>query len=423
MNSALEPAGYPPARLIHYGSREFRRVNWALFAAGVATFSLLYCVQALLPEFSRVFGVSEAASALSLSLSTFALAFGLLFAGTLSDIFGRRPVMLASTFCSALLVLVSALMPDWASFLVVRTLLGLTLSGLPAVAMTYLAEEVDAPSIGLGMGLYISGNAIGGLSGRLVTGILVEHFDWRASMLVIALIGLSCTFAFWRLLPPSRHFVAQRVTPGAVMGHLRAIFRDAGLPWLFAEGFLLSGAFVTVYNFIGYRLLAPPYSLSQSAVAMVFVIYLTGIFGSPWVGDLAGRLGRRKVLWALFVLVLLGVALTLSASLWLILSGVAVLTFSFFGAHSVASSWVGQRSGAARAHATALYMFCYYLGASIAGVLGGVFMAANGWAGVAGFVAALAFTGLAIALLLRRVPPLPRAGADSLAPAASSALP
>lgn len=418
-------AGGTPAStgLIHYGTPEFRRVNWALFAAGVATFSLLYCVQALLPEFSRVFQVSEAASALSLSLSTLALAFGLLFAGALSDIFGRRPVMLASTACSALLVLVSALMPDWTSFLAVRTLLGLTLSGLPAVAMTYLSEEVDTASIGLGMGLYISGNAIGGLSGRLVTGVLVEHFDWRVSMLVIALIGLSCTFAFWRLLPPSRHFAVQRVTTGAVLRHLRAIFHDAGLPWLFAEAFLLSGAFVTIYNFIGYRLLAPPYNLSQSAVALVFLIYLAGIFGSPWVGDLAGRLGRRKVLWALFVLVLLGVALTLFASLWLILGGIAVLTFSFFGAHSVASSWVGQRAGVARAHAMALYMFCYYMGSSIAGAWGGVFMAANGWPGVVGFVAALACVGLAIALLLRRVPPLLRAGVESSAPATGGAAP
>lgn len=401
-----------PTSLIHSGTPEFRRLNWAIFSAGFATFSMLYCVQSLLPEFSRVFGVSEASSALSLSLSTFVLAFGMLFAGALSDVFGRKPVMVASTLGSTILVLISALMPDWTSFLVVRALLGLTISGLPAVAMTYLAEEVDAPSIGLGMGLYIGGNAIGGLSGRLVTGVLSEYSGWRPGVLVIGAVALLCTYAFWRLLPPSRHFRVQPVSVGVVARQLRAIFRDPGLPWLFATGFLLSGVFVTIYNFIGYRLLAPPYGLSQSAVALVFVIYLVGILSAPLVGDLAGRVGRRRVFWVMFVLSLLSIALTLLPPLPVILAGIAVQTFCFFGAHSIASSWVGRRSGEARALATALYMFCYYLGASIAGAWGGVFLASSGWDGVAGFVAVMAFAGLVIAWLLRKLAPLPAAAAD-----------
>src|SRR6185437_13992174 len=136
-----------------------RRTNLALFAAGLATFGLLYCVQPLMPEFSRDYGVSEAGAAMSLSLT----------AGGLSDAWGRKPVMVASLLSSAVLVLASAAMPSWGSLLVVRTLLGLTLSGLPAVAMTYLSEEMHVDSIGLGMGLYISGSAVGGMGGRLVT--------------------------------------------------------------------------------------------------------------------------------------------------------------------------------------------------------------------------------------------------------------
>src|SRR5699024_5257855 len=126
--------------------------NLALFAAGVATFGLLYCVQPLMPEFSREYGVSAAASALSLSLTTAVLAGAMLFAGARSDAWGRKPVMALSLFSSAVLVLLTALAPGWHMLLVLRTLLGLTLSGLPAVAMTWLSEEVHVESIGLGMG-------------------------------------------------------------------------------------------------------------------------------------------------------------------------------------------------------------------------------------------------------------------------------
>ncbi|TAL89666.1 MAG: MFS transporter, partial [Rhodanobacter sp.] len=200
-------ASPPPS--IRHGTPAFRRTNLALFAAGFATFGLLYCVQPLMPEFSKHYGVSEAVSALSLSLTTGVLAFAMLFAGALSDAWGRKSVMVASLLSSALLVLLSAAMPNWPALLVVRTVLGLTLSGLPAVAMTYLGEEMHAESLGLGMGLYISGSAVGGMGGRLITGVLTDFFDWRIGVAVVGVIGLLAAWIFARALPPSRHFVAQ----------------------------------------------------------------------------------------------------------------------------------------------------------------------------------------------------------------------
>src|SRR5574337_116502 len=349
-------ADFPPPS-IHHGTPAFRRTNLALFAAGFATFGLLYCVQPLMPEFSNRYGVSEAVSALSLSLTTGVLAFAMLFAGALSDTWGRKPVMVASLLSSALLVLLSALMPNWPALLVVRTVLGLTLSGLPAVAMTYLSEEMDVESIGLGMGLYISGSAVGGMGGRLITGVLTDFFDWRVGVAVVGVIGLLAAWIFSRALPPSRHFVAQPLRWRVVLGRFTGMFHDRGLPWLFAEGFLLLGAFVTVYNYLGYRLLAPPYNLSQAVVGLIFGIYLVGTFG-------------------------------------------------FFGGHSIVSSWVGRRGGAAKAQAASVYLFCYYMGSSVAGASGGLFYASHGWTGVALFVAALVLAGLLIALRLIRLPPL-----------------
>ncbi len=424
MSIATAPRDSPASDdFIHYGTPAFRRVNWALFAAGFATFGLLYCVQPLLPEFSRDYGVSEAVSALSLSLTTFVLAFGMLFAGVLSDGWGRKPVMVGSTLVSALLVAASALMPGWTALLILRALLGITLSGLPAVAMTYLAEEMDISSIGLGMGLYISGNAIGGMAGRLITGVLADFANWRVGVIVVAVIGVGCALVFWRLLPASRHFKPQPLRWRALGERVGVIFHDRGLPWLFAEGFLLLGAFVTVYNYIGYRLLAPPYNLSQAVVGAIFIIYLIGTFSSPWVGHLAGKLGRRKVLWVMLALMLTGTALTALASLWGILLGIVVLTFGFFGGHSVVSSWVGRRAGAAKAHASSLYLVCYYMGSSIAGACGGLFYAAHGWNGVGVFVGVMSLVGLVIALGLYRLPPLPQNTATPPTPMSKGAMP
>jgi len=377
-----------------------------MFAAGVATFGSLYCVQPLMPEFSRYFGVSAAESALSLSLTSGVLAVGLLLAGPLADAWGRKTLMSICLSASALMILASAAAPNWTSLLVLRTLLGVSLCGVPAVAMAYLAEEVDPKSIGLAMGLYISGSAVGGMGGRLFAGVVADFFDWRTGLAGVGIMALVAALLFTRSLPPSRHFRAQpfdlRSLPALTLG----MFRDPGLPWLFAEGFLLLGAFVTVYNYIGYRLMAPPYRLSQTAVGLIFSVYLVGTLSSTGIGHLAGKLGRRKVLWAMFVVMLVGVALTAAAELWLIIAGIVVVTFGFFGGHSIVSSWVGRRAGAAKANAAALYLFAYYMGSSLAGALGGICYTVAGWRGVTMFVTVLWGTGLLIAWRLYYLRPL-----------------
>lgn len=391
---------------IRHGTPAFARTNLALFAAGLATFSLLYCVQPLMPIFSQVYGVSAAASALSLSLTTGVLAVSMLFAGALSDAWGRKPLMAASLISSAVLVVLSAMAPNWTTLLVLRTVLGITLSGLPAVAMTYLAEEMHPQSIGLGMGLYISGNAIGGMGGRLVAGVIADFAGWRVGVGVVGATGLVCAVLFLRTLPPSRFFVPQPLRLRPQLRRFGECFADAGLPWMFLQGFLLLGAFVTVYNYIGYRLLGPPYHYSQSVIGLIFSVYLIGTFSSAWMGALAGRLGRRKVLWTAFALMLVGVALTLASSIWLILPGIIAITFGFFGGHSIVSSWTGRRAGPAKAQAASLYLFSYYLGSSVAGVGGGLFYAWHGWNGVAGFVGAMVLAGLLVSWRLYRLTPL-----------------
>lgn len=398
--------GQDMPKLLENGTPAFRKLNLALFAAGFSTFAILYCVQPLLPVFSAEFHVSAAISSLSLSLTTGLLAIAMLVTGSLSEVWGRKPVMVASLLSSAVLTILLAAAPNWETLLVARMLVGVTLSGLPAVAMAYVSEEVDPRSIGLAMGLFIGGNAIGGMAGRLVSGVLTDLGSWRLAIGAIGSLGLIAAILAWRSLPRSAHFRARSANPVDLLRSFGAHLRDPGLRSLFAEAFLLMGGFVTLYNYLGYRLTAPPYSLSQTAIGAVFVIYLIGTASSTWVGDLAGRLGRRRVFWVMIALMLGGVVLTLSDAITMILAGMVTVTFGFFGAHSIASSWVGRRAQGAKAQASALYLFCYYVGSSAIGTLGGVFWSSWGWWGVVALVSVLLTAALALAFKLATLPPI-----------------
>ena len=396
------PSDNPP--LIAPGGARFWRMNAALFLGSFATFAMLYCVQPLMPTFTRAFAISPAAASLSLSAATGVLAVAMVFAGTLSDVLGRKRVMTASLAAASAATVAASFSPDWTAFVALRALTGLALSGVPAVAMAYLVEEMDRSAIGLAMGLYIAGNTLGGLGGRLASAGVADVGGWRVAVGVVGLVSLGCACVFAFALPKERR-APSKARATALLPALRMHFSDPGLRYLFAMGFLLMGAFVATYNYIGFRLEAPPFSLSPTLIGLVYCIYLVGAVSSTVTGELAGRHGRRRIVGFAIAFMPIGVLLTLPNNLWLAILGVGVVTIGFFGGHSIASSWVGLRAETAKAQASALYLFFYYAGSSLAGWIGGSVFSLAAWPGEAAFVGALSVLALLIALKLARVPP------------------
>lgn len=389
---------------IERGTPQFMRVTLALFSAGLATFALLYCVQPILPVLSQDFGISPAESSLSLSFSTGLLAIGLMFTGPLSDAIGRKSVMVVALLLAAICTLICAFMTSWHGILLMRALIGLSLSGVAAVGMTYLSEEIHPSFVAFSMGLYISGNSIGGMSGRLVTGVLTDFFSWRISLAVIGVFALAAACMFWRILPASKHFRASSLRPRTLLINFKLHWHDKGLPLLFAEGFLLMGSFVTMFNYIGYRLLSDPYHLSQAIVGLLSVVYLTGSYSSPKAGILTTKFGRGPVLTASIVIMLIGILITALVPVAVIFIGMMLFTAGFFAAHSVASSWIGRRARRAKGQASSLYLFCYYVGSSVAGTLGGVFWHNFGWSGVVAFISVMLLLALLVGHYLQKLP-------------------
>ncbi len=396
----------PTSSWIRFGTPAYTRAGWALFLAGFASFSLLYCVQPLLPLFARDYGITPAASSLALSLTTGALAVSIAMAGAFSQAIGRRGLMFVSMALAAFLQFGAAVAPDWSALLVARGLEGFVLGGVPAVAMAYLAEEIEPAHLGKSMGLYVAGTAFGGMMGRMGMGVLSEFVSWRVAMAIVAGVCLAAAIGFRLLLPPSRNF--ERRAGFAPAFHLRAFVRHlatGGLLRTYVCAFLLMSVFVTIYNYMTFRLTEAPYALSQTAVSLIFLAYGFGIVSSSFGGALADRFGVRPLMIAAFLVVLTGVIVTLSGSLAAIIAGLILATAGFFVGHAVASASVGLLAGAAKGHAAALYLLFYYLGSSISGTAGGWFWLHGGWPSVAGFTGACALAGLALVVAVRPSPP------------------
>ncbi|VFS73230.1 Inner membrane transport protein ynfM [Raoultella terrigena] len=294
-------------------------------------------------------------------------------------------------------------MTTWHGILIMRALIGLSLSGVAAVGMTYLSEEIHPSVVAFSMGLYISGNSIGGMSGRLLTGVFTDFFGWRVALAAIGCFALASAIMFWRILPESRHFRPTSLRPKSLLINFRLHWRDRGLPLLFLEGFLLMGAFVTLFNYIGYRLMMSPWSLNQAVVGLLSVAYLTGTWSSPKAGAMTARYGRGPVM---LVSIAVDAWRPAADAFPLAVADISAACCSFrpvfLPRTRVASSWIGPRARRARGQASSLYLFSYYLGSSIAGTLGGVFWHNYGWNGVGGFIALMLTVALVTGACLHK---------------------
>jgi YNFM family putative membrane transporter len=373
-----------------------------VWCAGAGTFVLLYAVQGLLPLFSRTYGVSPAESSLTLSVATGALAVAILPVSALAESRGRRGVLSLSLALAAGLGLVAPLAPTFEWLLVVRALQGAAMAGVPALAMAHIAAEVPAGSLGKAMGIFIAGNTFGGLSGRIIATTVADVAGWRWALAVVGLVSVACLVAFRLLVPEPRCPPPAPLSLRARLRQTRVLLRTPLVRRTCVISFVGMAAFVSVYNYLGFRLMAEPFGVPQGLVGLVFLAYLFGTASSTLAGAAGDRFGRLPVLAGGLALGIGGAVVTAVAALPVVLIGLVLVTIGFFAAHSSASSWLSAHVGVGAGQASALYLFAYYAGSSIGGTTGGVAFERGGWAGMVAFVVVLNALGLLATALLAR---------------------
>ncbi|MCF3122203.1 MFS transporter [Streptomyces arenae] len=381
---ALTPSSPAADTRLTPGGPGYRRMSFALFLAGVATFALLYSTQALLPLVSADFGVSASTASWTVSAATGALALFVLPLSALSERFGRRAVMTAALTVAVAVGLLVPFAPSVEVLIALRAVQGAALAGLPASAMAFLAEEVRPKALVAAIGMFVAGNSIGGMSGRIVTGWVAQAWGWRVAVGVVGAVAVLCALAFRALLPAPRHFTPGTLSPRSLARTVRTHLSNPLLCRLYAIGALFMTVFGAVYTVIGYRLTEAPFSLPQGVIGSIFLVYLVGTVSSAAAGRLVARLGRRGALYLAVSTTAGGLLLSLADSLVMVLLGLVLITAGFFAGHAVASSSVSRTATEGRAQASALYQSAYYLGSSAGGTLGAVAFHAGGWAGTVG---------------------------------------
>lgn len=395
--TGTSPTSHP---LYEPGHRDYLRVLVALPAAGVATFIQLYAIQGILPRLSAELAVTPSDAGLTVSAATAGIAVALLPWAFAADRLGRIRVMSISLVAAAVVGVAGAFAPTFEALVALRVLEGAALGGVPAIAVTYINERVRQDARAFAVGIYIAGTTLGGLLGRVLIGPLSVGLDWRAALATVTGVAAVAAGVFFVVMPRRAIMRARPTTTRAVA---RAVLRPQLLV-ICTQGFLLMGGFVVVYNYLAFRLEAPPFDIGAGDAGLVFLAYLAGTVSAPIATAAIARRGRAFAFLVSTGTMAAGLALTLAPELPAVIAGVIFVTAGFFGAHAVASGWAPVVVHGGRAQASALYNIAYYVGSSLMGWVGGLAFEHGGWTALTVLVATLLVAAAALTAVNRSVP-------------------
>jgi len=366
----------------------FDRRRVAVALAGACVFLDLYTPQALLPTFAQEFGARETETSLLISATSFAIALMAPFTGALADVLGRKRVIAAAMFLLVVPMTLIAMADGLSAMVFWRFLQGFLLPPVFAVSVAYISEEFSGAEAVAVTGVFTSASSIGGFLGRFLTGVLAEHFGWRDAFLIIAAGTLVIAVAIVILLPRERGFVRAENVGSSFRQMLRHL-RNPRLVATYGIGFSVLFSFIAIFNYINFRLAQPPFGLSASALGSIFVVYLVGAAAAPLAGRAVARFGRRRLVFCVLAIWGVGLLITLSPSLPVIIGGLAIAAGCGFVCQTLSTSLVAQTAGEGRSAAVGLYVSSYYLGGSAGGVLPGLTWPLAGWAGAVAMVLAI----------------------------------
>jgi YNFM family putative membrane transporter len=353
--------------MIELHSPLYKKVTLGLGLSSFLVFCNLYYFQPLLPYFMSRFDATEIQVNWLFSSSTLAVAFSLIPWAIISEVYGRRLVMLISLLLIPLVNLLMFFSQELSHLILLRTLLGISLAGFIAVAVAYMAEEFESQALLVALGSYISANTLGGISGRIYGGVMTDFMGLKWTILSMSILSVLTLIFVFPLIVKQKNFVAQNTR---FFHHNRQLLAHIRNPKIFIAtiiGGLNFAILISTYTIMGFKLSAAPISLPASVTSLIFLCYLGGTLSAKLSGYWTKHYSALSGIFLGIVICFIALLIMFLQSMFSIFLGLLLLSGGGFFIHSLSYGYVGKNAKHGKSTATALYLVMYYSGSSIGG--------------------------------------------------------
>ena len=316
-----------------------RRERWLLFTlAGIQFTHILdfMIMMPLGPQFTALFGISNAQFGLLVSAYTLSAGFSGLMAATYIDRFSRKQLLLGMYSLFGLATLACALAPDYGWLMAARVAAGLFGGVLSALSQTIVADVIPFERRGRAMSVVMTSFSVSTVAGVPLGLFLAAHFNWHAPFVgIAALVGLLALGA-WRTMPrlDAHLHHPERVSVWRGIGQVLA--EPNHLKAFAVSGLMMFAAF-TVIPYITIYL----QSNAGMQAAEVPWIYLCGglatLLSARYFGRLTDRVGKVRVFRRLALAVtvpLMATTLSQGLPLWGLLA-ISTLLFTMMSGRMI----------------------------------------------------------------------------------------
>jgi len=321
----------------------------------------------MLPHMAEHYQVSSTMVNWLFAASTLALSIALLPWAIASETYGRRRIMLIGLIILPFFEISMVFTDSWWALVFARGCIGIAAAAFNAVAVAYMVEELTPDAFVKAIGMYIAANSLGGISGRLLGGIMTSLSSWQMAVIVMAVISFIGAVTVSWLLPEQRNFTPAKSN---LSQHLRSIlenYRNPIISLAMLIGAINFALFVNLYSVMGFRLAAEPYSLPVGLTSLIFICYLGGTVSSNITGVWKKKYNSITGMILGALISMSGMIVATIESIPAMLIGLLMISFGAFFTHTLAYGWVGQNAVKAKATATAQYLVNYYIGGSVGG--------------------------------------------------------
>ncbi len=360
----------------------------AVATAGFSAFVNLYSPQALLPKLAGEFHVGPGEISALMTASTAAIALSAPFTGALADVLGRKRLIVAAMFAITVPTVVMTFAATVPQLVLWRFVQGLLVPPIFTVTVAYIGDEWPPHDVARVAGLYVTGSAIGGFSGRFIPGILTDAIGWRSAIQIVALITLVAAVIVTLMLPRERQFVR---SGGLVLSFAQMFrhFRDRRLVATFAIGFGVLFNFIAAFTYVSFHLAGPPYFFSPTLLGALFLTYLVSSPLLPWTGRAIALFGRRRLVLGTIVVWIAGALLLLAPPVWIIIAGLTLCAICGMLCQTISTGYVTLTAKEGRSSAVGLYASTFYVGGSAGAFLTGIAWTTAGWSGCVATIVAM----------------------------------
>lgn len=190
--------------------RGYKRAVAGVIITGAAAFSMEYCLQPVISKIAVTFLLNPAQASIAVSAAMLGMAVTLLLLTSFTEQLPRRKMLAGSLVVSSLVLFTVGMMQSFAAVVALRFVQGCILALVPVLSMAYVNEEFAPENTGFGIGVYVCGTTLGGLSGRILTSILADYTGWQHAVMFLSLLEVAAGAAVWFLLPQENNYVRKR---------------------------------------------------------------------------------------------------------------------------------------------------------------------------------------------------------------------